>query len=268
MKSTTSSALSAPFVLKVAGYVMILSSMIDYATLLWPMKLQDEQWLVSTLIQTVDRGVIPLIGLVFVYVSSFLEGGSLKPEGRSPFVSGRFVALVLSGLLGLGFLLAVPVHFTNTNKVANTAIERIGKETKQKEDAVAAQVQQRLIQLQEQVKDKAKLDNELKQINDVVASGQVNGQKLDPAQLEQLKKSQKDLQKLKDDPNYLQTMAKEASDQELQKIREVKQKIEEQARAEAAKTSIRTGLGSLLLATAFSLISWLGLTEMGVFSKR
>jgi hypothetical protein len=267
MKSTTSS-LSAPFVLKVAGYILILSSLIDYATLLSPMKWQDDQWLGSTLIQTVDRGVIPLIGLVFVYLSSFLEGGSLKPEGRNSLMSGRFVAIVMSGILGLCFLLAVPVHFTNTNKVANAAIERVGKETKQQEDAVAAQVQQRLIQLQEQVKDKAKLEGELKQINEVVATGQVNGQKLDPAQLEQLKKSQKDLQKLKDDPNYLQTMAKEASDQELQKIRERKQKVEEQARAEATKTSIRTGLGSLLLATAFSLISWLGVTELGLFSKR
>jgi ABC-type multidrug transport system fused ATPase/permease subunit len=267
MKSTTS-ALSAPFVLKVVGYIMILSSMIDFATLLLPMKWQDEQWLGSTLIQTVDRGVIPLIGLVFVYVSSYLSNGSFKPEGRNPFMTGRFVVMVLSGILGLTFLLAVPIHFTNTNKVANTAIDNIGKKTKQDEDQVNAQVQQRLVQLQEQVKDKAKLEAELKQINEVVNSGQVNGQKLEAAQIEQLKKSQKDLQKLKDDPSYLQTMAKEASDQELQKIRERKQKIEEQARAEAIKTSVRTGLGSFLLATAFSIISWLGLTEMGLFGKR
>lgn len=267
MKSTTS-ALSAPFVLKVVGYVMILSSLVDYATLLMPMKWQDDQWLGSTLIQTVDRGVIPLIGLVFVYVSSYLEGGSLKPEGRNPLISGRFAAIVLSGIMGLCFLLAVPVHFTNTSKVANAAIEKVGKETQQAEEAVNNQVQQRLMQMQEQLKDKAKLDQELKLINDAVSSGQFNGQKLDGANLEQIKKTQKDLQKLKEDPNHLQTMAKEASDKELQTIRERKQKLEEQARSEATKTSLRTGLGSLLLATAFSIISWLGITEMGVFNKR
>ena len=131
-------------------------------------------------------------------------------------------------------------------------------------------MQQRLGQLQEQVKDKAKLDGELKQINEVVASGKnpATGQPLEAAQMEQLKSSQQELQKLKDDPNYLQTMAKNASDKELLKIRDRKIKLEEQARAEATKTSIRTGLGSLLLATAFSLISWLGFTELGVFNKR
>jgi len=267
MKSTTS-ALSAPFVLKIVGYIMILTSMIDYLTLLMPMKWQDDQWLGSTLIQMVDRGVIPLIGLVFIYMASFLDGGSLRVEGRSPFVTGRFYVMVLSGILGLGFLLAVPIHFTNTNKVATTAIDQIAKKTQQDEQQIAAQVQQRLLQLQDQVKDKTKLEGELKQITEIVTSGQVQGRKLEPSEMEAVKKTQKDLQKLKDDPNYLQTMAKEASDGELQKIRERKQKLEEQARAEATKTSLRTGLGSLLLAIAFSLVSWLGLSEIGVFSKR
>ena len=267
---TTTSALSAPFVLKVAGYVMILSTLIDYATLLFPPKFSDQQWVGSTLIQLVDRGVIPLIGMVFVYVSSYLEGGSLKPEGRNSLMTGRFGMIILSGLLGLLFLLAVPQHFINTKNVADTAIDRIGKETKQQEEGVGPQVQQRLLQLQEQVKDKAKLDGELKQISDVVASGKnpATGQPIEPAQMEQLKSSQQELQKLKDDPNYLQKMAKDASDKELQKIRERKIKLEEQARSEATKTTIRTGLGSLLLATAFSLIAWLGFTELGVFSKR
>jgi hypothetical protein len=267
MKSTTS-ALSAPFVLKVVGYVLLLSTLVDYATLLSAMKWQDEQWLGATLIQLVDRGLIPLIAITFIYVSGFLENRTLIPEGRSPFATGRFFAMVLSAILGLVFLVTVPVHFMNTNKVATTAIDRIAKQSQQQEQQLAQQVQQRLMQLQEQVKDKTKLEAELKQINEIVTTGQANGQKVEPAQLEQIKKAQKDLQKLKDDPNHLQVMAKEASDQELQKVRETKQKTEDQARSEATKTSLKTGLNSLLLSIAFSLISWLGLSELGVFSKR
>lgn len=267
MKSATS-ALSAPFVLKVVGYVLLLFALIDYVTLISPMKWQDDQWLGATLIQLVDRGTTPLIAIAMIYVSSFLESGSLRTEGRNPFMTGRFFAIVLSGILGLVFLVTVPVHFINTSKVATTAIDRISKQSQQQEQQLAAQVQQRLGQLQEQVKDKGKLEAELKQINEIVASGQINGQKVPSDQMELLKKSQKDLQKLKDDPNYLQVMAKEASDQELQKVRENKQKTEEQARSEATKTSLKTGLSSLLLAIAFSLISWLGLAEMGIFSKR
>ena len=63
-------------------------------------------------------------------------------------------------------------------------------------------------------------------------------------------------------------MAKDATDQELQKLREGAKKTEDGARGEAMKARLRTGLGSLLYAIAFSLISWLGLAEMGVFSKR
>jgi hypothetical protein len=268
MKSTTS-ALSAPFVLKVVGYVMILSSMIDFVTLLQPMKWQDDQWLGNTLIQTVDRGVFPLIGLVFVYVSSYLAGGgSFKPEGRNPFMTGRFVAVVLSGILGISFLLAIPIHFTNTNKVANAAIEEVNKKAKQAEEAVGAQAQQKLLQMQEQLKDKSKLEAGLKQAGEILASGQLNGQKLEPAQLEEVKSKQQDYQKLKEDPGYAQTIVKKESDQDLQKIRTQKDTVEKQAREGATRTYIRTGFGSLLLSVAFSIIAWLGLTELGVFAKK
>jgi hypothetical protein len=267
MKSTTS-ALSAPFVLKVVGYVLLLFALTDYVALFWPMKWQDDQWLGGTLIQLVDRGTTALIALAMIYVSSFLDSGSLRAEGRSPFATGRFFAMVLSGILGLAFLVTVPVQFINTNKVATTAIDRIAKQTQQQEQQLAGQVQQRLGQLQEQVKDKAKLEAELKQIDEIVKTGQLNGQKIEPAQLEFIKKSQKDLQKLKDDPNYLQVMAKEASDQELQKVRETAKKTEEQARSEASRTSLKTGLSSLWLSIGFTIISWLGLAEMGIFSKR
>lgn len=267
MKSTTS-ALSAPFVLKVVGYVLLLFALTDYLAVMAPMKWQEDQWLVGTLTQLVDRGATPLIGIAMIYVSSFLDSGSLRTEGRNPFMTGRFVAIVLSGILGLGFLATVPTQFVYTNKMLATAVDRLAKQTQQQEQQLAGQVQQRLGQLQEQVKDKAKLEAELKQIDEIVKTGQLNGQKIEAAQLEFIKKSQKDLQKLKDDPNHLQTMAKEASDQELQKVRENQKKMEEQARSEASRTSLKTGLSSLLLSIAFSLICWLGLAEMGIFSKR
>lgn len=269
MSKSTTPALSAPFVLKVVGYVMILSTLIDYATLLFPPKFSDEQWVGSTLIQLVDRGVIPLIGMVFVYLSSYLEGGSLKPEGRKSLMTGRFAMMILSGLLGLLFLLAVPKHFINTSNVANAAITKIGEESKKQEETIPLQMQQRLAQYQEQF-DKAKLESTLKQLGDILASGKnpQTGQNLTPKEMEEGKRQQQDYQKLKDDPSYLEKMAKEAGDKQLLELRDGKMKLEERARAEATKTSIRTGLGSLLLATAFSLISWLGFTELGVFSKR
>lgn len=262
MKSATST-LSAPFVLKVAGYLLILISLVDYVALLVPPQFNDPKWIGSTLIQSVDRGIIPLLGLVFLYVASFLESGSFAPQARTPFLTGRFWAIVLSCLLGVGFLLAVPAHFMNTSKVADATIAQINQKSSQDEQALDVQVQQRLLQLQEQVKDKAQLDQQLKALTDAINSGQIKGD-----QLEQAKKEQQNLEKLKTDPNYLNTMAKEAKDQALMKIRNDRQKLEEQARSEATKTSLRTGINSLLLAIGYTIVGWLGLAEMGVFNKR
>ncbi len=268
MSKSTNSTLSAPFALKVAGYALILFSVINYAALLFPLQWQEDKWLGPTIVKVVDLGMFPLIGMVFVYLSSYLENQSLKPQGRDPLKTGRFVALVFSGLLGVIFLLSIPVNVVTTNKIAATEKDLVEKQAKQKEDEIQLSVQQRLGQLQEQIKDKAKLDAELKQISDAVASGQVSGQKIEPAQIEQLKKSLKDLQKLKEDPNHLQTMAKDATEQDLIKVRDIRDKAKKKFDDDALKTILRTGLGGLLLATSFGLIVGIGFQDLGGSGKR
>ena len=267
MKSTTS-ALSAPFVLKVIGYTLLVSTLVIYLTFLIPLQWQDDQWVFTTVPQLFDRGVMPLIGMGFIYMSSFLETGSLRPEGRNPFLTGRFFAIVLSGLLGLGFLVAGPAYFVKSSALETTGLDRLAKQAKDQEQQISAQVRQNLIQFQEQIKDKPALEAELKKIGELISKGELNGKKIEGKELDLLQKSQKDLQKLKDDPNHLQVMAKEAIDQKLQELREGVKKTEDGTRGEAMKARLRTGLGSLMYAIAFSLISWLGLAEMGVFSKR
>ncbi len=81
-----------------------------------------------------------------------------------------------------------------------------------------------------QLKDKKKLNAELKQIESVIETGKLNGQRIAPEQIEFLKRSRDDLKKLNQDPNYLKVMAKTASDKELAPIRDkltaAKQKID------------------------------------------
>ncbi|MEB3293044.1 MAG: HpsJ family protein [Synechococcales bacterium] len=257
MKSTTS-ALSAPFVLKVVGYTLILFTLIDYVTLLLPFRFSDDQWLGATMIQFVDRGVIPLMGLAILYAGHFLEGQSLTVQGKAPFITGRFWAIVLACLLGLSFLVTVPIHFMNTNKVATAAIDKINKDSEQLEQNLEAQVGQRFTQLQEQLKNKEQLATELKKVTEVINSGQIS----DAEQLKNAKKIQSDLEKLQKDPKHLEVMAKEAKEPELQKIRDQRKKLEEQARAEQNRTQLRTGLGSLMLAIGYTLVGWVGLAEL------
>jgi hypothetical protein len=103
MKSTTS-ALSAPFVLKVVGYVLLLFTLTEYASIFIPPKFSDDQWIGSALTLMVERGPIPLLGIAMIYVSSFLDSGSLRAEGRNPFMTGRFFCDRVSRSFGFGFL--------------------------------------------------------------------------------------------------------------------------------------------------------------------
>ncbi|MGI0492904.1 HpsJ family protein [Alkalinema pantanalense CENA528] len=275
MKSATS-ALSAPFILKVAGSVILLSALVDYLSLLIPFQASSKEWVITTVSQSIDRGFVPLVGLVLLYVAYFLESGTLAAPGKSPFVTGRFWAIVLSCLFGLGFLFSSPAYFLNSGDLVTNRLkdisenrDRVVAQTTQEEQTLELQVQQRLGQLQDQVKDKAKLDQELKALTEAVNSGQLKGD-----QLEQAKKAQQDLEKLKSDPNHLNNMAKEFKEKELMRIRENRKKVEDQAKkltdqtnTDVTKTRIRMALNSLLFAIAYTIIGWVGLAEMGIFSK-
>ncbi len=123
-----------------------------------------------------------------------------------------------SSSLNLGIPLSRKVG-RSAQQILDESFAQLQKQSKQREDAIAGQVQQRLAQLQAQIKDKKKLEAELKQIDAVIVTGKVNGKTIDPEQLEFLKKSRDDIKKLSQDPNYLKVMAQRASDEELAQVR-------------------------------------------------
>jgi hypothetical protein len=112
----------------------------------------------------------------------------------------------------------LPAIITEYETVVNQSIETVKQNRLDQEKAIKAQVQQHLLQLQAQVKDKTKLKLEIQQIQDLIAKGAANGQNLELEQIEQLKKSLQDLIKLEQDPTYLQIMAKTTQDEELSKL--------------------------------------------------
>jgi hypothetical protein len=259
---TTTSPLSAPFILRIVGYILILSSLIDYIALTTAIDFADKPKLGAALTQFVDRGVIPMIGVALCSLSSTLETMAGLPDRSKPFVSPKFWVMALSTLLGLVFLLTVPVHFMNTKNVADAAMKSVVDEATKAESTVDSQVQERQAQLAELIKDKAKFDQQLQQLN-----AAVNSPDLPKEEKPKLEKLQKDLQAIQADPTQLPKKAQESKDEALNQIRSQKQKKEGEIRGEAFKASIRTGLGGLMLAVGYTLIGWLGLAEMGTFSK-
>lgn len=259
MKSTN----SAPLILKLVGSILILSALIDFITLLIPIKAQDNAWVASTFTQMVDRGIIPMIGLALLFLSYFLESGSIASERSKPFLSLRFWALALSTLLGLAFLFIAPLHMNNTRILAEQSSKQIDDRAANLTADLNSKVQQRQDQLTAALKDekqRQQLDQQLTQIGQAIASGQLKGD-----QLAQATQAQKELQQLKSDPSAIESKAKDFRNQGLIKITDEQKQLKAQAETDFRKTSVRVGLSSLLLALGYSIIAWTGFREMGVF---
>ena len=263
----THSSHTAPFVLRLIGTILILSSLVDYLSVLIPPNFSDKAWFANVVTQVVDRGVIPMVGLGFLFAGAFLERGSLAVGDRAkPVTTFRFWALLLSMLLGLVFLVAFPLHLNNTRQVSDQALERIDQQAKDAENQLNTQVQQRQEQITTALRDPnqaRQLDEQLKQIDAAVASGQLKGD-----QLAQAQRAQKELQALKADPNSVAKRAQEFRNTQLTKIREDRAKAETQAKGEFWKTGIRVGISSLLLSLAYFIIGWAGLKEMGILGGK
>ena len=92
MKATNSSP-SAPFVLRLVGIILILLSLIDYLTLLLPPNFADKAWFADVTSRIVDRGIIPLVGMGFLFAGAFLETGNFAlPDRAKAIVTPRFWA--------------------------------------------------------------------------------------------------------------------------------------------------------------------------------
>jgi CHASE3 domain sensor protein len=253
MKASNSPAF-LPFVtltLKLVGFILVVSSLLDYLVLLYPFNVQERAWQLAVTGQLVDRGVIPMVGIAFLFAGYAFGNiiGSSPSEQRAPWLDLRTWAMILSSLLGLMFLLLVPIHLNNISFASEQAIKQIGERAEQLESQIQKQSQQ--------VNNLLKNEQELNKLNDAIKSGKIQGD-----QLKQLQNIQEKLQKLKEDPKALQKQIEEAQT----KVRAEKLKAENQARRESVKSSIRTGLSSFLLAIGYIAIGGLGFRSMGGLS--
>jgi ABC-type multidrug transport system fused ATPase/permease subunit len=259
MKATNN--LSAPFALKLVGFILIFSSLLDYLFLLTGLNFEDKQALGSGITQLVDRGVIPMIGIALLLTAYWMERfADMSTRNSKVF---RFIPLAIAAVLGIVFLVIVPIHFNNTSQVAAQARQQIDEQAKNAESQVEQQVQQRQADLSALVKDSKRFDEQMQQMNTAIANKQVP-----EAQLQQFQQLQKDLQEIKDNPSVLPKKAEESRNQLLNRIRDDKKKADDRVNSEALKANLKTGLNSLLLAVGYLIIGWVGLTEMGLGSKR
>jgi hypothetical protein len=260
---TTTSPLSAPFILRTVGCILVLASLADYVALFSPpFEFSNKTKLVMGLTQFVDRGAFALVGMALYYISSTFETLAGLPNSAKPLVSLRFWIMLLSTLLGILFFVSVPLQFTNMTKVADDSVKTMSDKFAKDEEGITSQVEERQAKLAELIKDKAKFDLYLQQV-----TAAINSPDLPKDQKAGAEKVKKDLQELQADPSKLPAKAQESKNDALNQIRAEKQSKENEIRGEASKVSLRSGFLGMLLAGGYTLIGWLGLAEMGTFSK-
>jgi hypothetical protein len=236
----------APFILKLAGIVLVLLYVLDLLVLLLFAKFQDSQWLLAFTTQLIDRGFVPLVGFALLFTGLWAEGAinGDKPRDSKGL---RLSALFLSSILGLMFLLLAPLHVNTTRTAADDQMKQIGQEASKAQAQIEAQVQQV----------RGQLDAQLASIEQAIKSGQLPADQLAPAQAKQ-----EELRKLKADPKALEAQIGPSRKQELDKINSRKQELETQIRENGLRSGLRAGLASLVLAVAHAVIGWTGLRRM------
>lgn len=266
MKATTSRQFPslAAWSVKLIGAILIVSSLVDYLILLIPPDLLNRGWQLSVTSQLVDRGIVPMVGMGLVLIGFWMDsvtsGGSQKPI--KPLADLRFWIALVASILGLVYLLLFPLHLNNTRLARAEALDQIQQQASQAETQLETQLGSN--QFQQQVEQrKSLLRNQFssviqddQQFNELLARDDL------PQQVKEiLEESRTNPQAL---DRFLEQQADNLPTQLLTQIRERRQQLEQEAKTRSLKSSLQTGISSLLLAIGYMGVGWTGLKGVGI----
>lgn len=236
--------------LQIAGLVITLAVLFDMLITGFPYQFGDQQWQIDFVTAIVDRGIVPLVGIVL-----FLTGCALaEPAGDRSVLwqNPRFWACVLASLLGLFYVLAFPLHLNNVRVANQTAVEQVNQQANQAE----TELNQRL---------QAEMDSRRQQINQLLTASDSQLEQL--VQGGQLSQDQATLIKqFKAKPDSVEPFLKKQEDElrtQLQtELGTRKQEAQATRKTQDLKSGIRIGVSSLLLAAGFITVGWMGLRNL------
>ncbi|MDX2244206.1 MAG: HpsJ family protein [Leptolyngbyaceae cyanobacterium bins.302] len=252
MKAITASPWIS-LMLKLVGSIFILTSLIDYLTLFTTIDFQTKQTILTFTTGVVDRGFIPMLGIILVSLGFWTD--SAAASGSQPSSMVRLTIFVIASILGLLFLWVVPWHVMTARDAAAAEVEEIGK----KAEALKTQVDSQVKQLKGQ--GPQQLEAQLAELDRLINSGQ-----LPAAQLTQAQQKREQLRKLKSDPKALdaelEAQIAPRRTEELNKLKTDEQKAKDLTQSNAMRSALRTGLNSLLLAIGYIILGWTGLRQL------
>ena len=258
-------ALISPFTalsLKLVGLIFILAFFVDSITLAIPLQLLDSQWQLSYVNTIVDRGIIPLLGIVLMILGYWIDATvvSSNKSAKKKGIDLRLGIFILASVLGLFFLLLVPLHLNNLRMQSADVIEQIQAGS----DEAETRIQQQYEQLEALAQDPSRLqqlNQNITAINQALSSGQWQGRQINAEQRLQLQQQQQQFQALQQyaqNPQELQARLDELTTQ----LRSQRMERENTAKLQIFKQGFRIGLSSLMLSIGYIIIGWGGLKGM------
>lgn len=239
-------------ILQIAGLVITLAVLFDILITGFPYQLTDRQWQIDFVTAVVDRGIVPLVGIVLFLTGYSLAEPAIGEHRRPLWQDPRCWACVLASVLGLFYVLAFPLHLNNVRVANQTAVEQVNQQATQAE----TELNERL---------KAEMDSRRQQISQLLTANDSQIEQL--IQSGQLSQEQANVVKqFKANPNSVEPFLKKQEDElrtQLQtEIGTRKQEAQTSRKTQDLKSGIRIGISSLLLAIGFITVGWTGLRSL------
>ena len=168
--------------LKVVGVILIVSALIDYIILAIPFQPLEARWQIAYIGTVVDRGIIPMVGIAFLLSGYWIDSVISK---KTAGLDLKFPVFIFSSVIGLIFLLFVPLYLNNLRTISTDALAQISEGAAQVENRLQTEFDQlsALLQNQEQLQ---QLDQRIAQLDRAIETGQFQGQTLNAQQRQQL----------------------------------------------------------------------------------
>jgi polyhydroxyalkanoate synthesis regulator phasin len=242
--------------LKVVGIIITLSTLLDIIILAIPFQLTSRDWQIDFVTQLVDRGIVPLIGIVLFLTGFWIDSmagavGERRNMGRDP----RFWALALSCLLGALFLIMFPLHLNNVRLAYQESAQGISQEAADAEAQLSSQIDSQLASQRQQIN--LLLSAPSEQVDQLVQQGRLSQEQADL------------INQFRNNPDQIEPYLEQGRGQLSQQAEELQTEIgvrREQAQQElktrALRSGLRVGVSSLLLSIGFIVIGWLGLKTL------
>ncbi|MBE9223266.1 hypothetical protein IQ215_11215 [Cyanobacterium stanieri LEGE 03274] len=253
--------------IKLVGFIILVSALIDFLFLAIPLQLADRNWQINFTNTLVDRGVVPLLAVVLLILGWWITDNI--PNAGQPQKAVRLPVFIISSLLGLLFLLLVPIHLSNISSVSAQFIQEIDQRATAQEDEIQGFIEQ----LDAIARNPQQIQGEIEQRNQVINNGgNIQGRQLSPEELQAITSQRDQLQELlqlSQTPSELETRLEETRTRLQTELRDLQRQEKQRAQTQALRQTLRTGINSFMLSVGYIVLGWLGIKGfMGASPKK